>query len=411
VITDICLDLVINMKKNLSLYIHIPFCVHKCVYCDFLSFDDRNITDYMQYITAICNEISLYKTFADRYTVKTVYIGGGTPSILDEVMIECIMNSVKSTFQLDRFPEITIEANPGTIKYSNLLKYLEYGINRISIGMQSADNELLKKLGRIHTFEQFEESFEDVRRAGFKNINVDIMSGIPGQTVHSLVDTLTRVTELRPEHISVYSLQVEEGTPLASDSELIKQIPDEETDRQMYAMTKRVLSASGYNRYEISNYSLPGYESRHNSVYWTGGEYIGFGLGAASYFKGERFSNITDMDTYIRICEDIRDEIAARTDGYKLYESASSVLRQSTETIYVDSRMEEFMFLGLRMTQGVSRREFRLRFNKDMFEVYGPVINKYMNEGFMDSDSDRVRLTDKGIDVSNIILADFILEK
>lgn len=399
------------MKKNLSLYIHIPFCVHKCAYCDFLSFDNKNITDHMQYTQAICNEISLYKIFADRYTVKTVYIGGGTPSLLDEVMIESILNAIKSTFELDRFPEITIEANPGTIKYSNLLKYLEFGVNRISIGMQSADNEILKNLGRIHTFEQFAESYQDVRRAGFKNINVDVMSGVPGQSVHSFVDTLTRVTELRPEHISVYSLQIEEGTPLASDTEMLKLVPDEETDRQMYAMTKRVLAANGYHRHEISNYCQPGYESRHNSVYWTGGEYIGFGLGAASFFKGERFSNITDMDTYIRICEDIRDEMAARTDAFRLYESAASVMRQNTETMYVDSRMEEFMFLGLRMMAGVSRKEFRLRFGKDMYEIYGTVLNKYINDGYMETDSDRVWLTDKGIDVSNIILSEFILDR
>ncbi len=399
------------MKKNLSLYIHIPFCVHKCAYCDFLSFDNKNITDHMQYTQAICNEISLYKIFADRYTVKTVYIGGGTPSLLDEVMIESILNAIKNTFELDRFPEITIEANPGTIKYSNLLKYLEFGVNRISIGMQSADNEILKNLGRIHTFEQFAESYQDVRRAGFKNINVDVMSGVPGQSVHSFVDTLTRVTELRPEHISVYSLQIEEGTPLASDTEMLKLVPDEETDRQMYAMTKRVLAANGYHRYEISNYCQPGYESRHNSVYWTGGEYIGFGLGAASFFKGERFSNITDMDTYIRICEDIRDEMAARTDSFRLYESAASVMRQNTETMYVDSRMEEFMFLGLRMMAGVSRKEFRLRFGKDMYEIYGTVLNKYINDGYMETDSDRVWLTDKGIDVSNIILSEFILDR
>ena len=399
------------MKKNLSLYIHIPFCVHKCAYCDFLSFDNRNITDHMRYTAALCNEISLYKIFADRYTVKTVYIGGGTPSLVDEVMIESVLNAVKSTFEMDRFPEITIEANPGTIKYSNLLKYLEYGVNRISIGMQSADDTVLRNLGRIHTFEQFAESFQDVRRAGFKNINVDVMSGVPGQTVHSFVDTLTRVTELRPEHISVYSLQVEEGTPLASDQELLRMIPDEETDRQMYAMTKRVLAANGYGRYEISNYCQPGYESRHNMVYWTGGEYIGFGLGAASYFKGERFTNITDLDTYIRICEDVRDELAERTDTFRLYESAASVLRKDTETIYVDSRIEEFMFLGLRMMAGVSRREFRLRFGKDMYEVYGPILNKYINDGYMETDSDRVWLTDKGIDVSNVILSDFILDR
>lgn len=399
------------MKKNLSLYVHIPFCVHKCAYCDFLSFENRNLTDHMQYTTALCNEISMYKPFADRYTVKTIYIGGGTPSVLDEVMIESILNTISNVFQVDRFPEITIEVNPGTIKYSNLLKYAEYGVNRVSIGMQSADDRILKNLGRIHNFEQFVEGYNDVRRAGFKNINVDIMSGVPGQTIHSFVDTLTRVTELKPEHISVYSLQVEEGTPLSENQELLRLIPDEETDRQMYAMTKKVLAACGYKRYEISNYSQPGYESRHNSVYWTGGEYIGFGLGAASYFKGERFSNIKDIEIYNRICEDVREAITGNADPFKLYESAASRLRTSTETMYIDSRIEEYMFLGLRMMAGVSRKEFRLRFNKDMYEVYGPVINKYVDEGYMETDGDRVWLTDRGIDVSNYILSDFILDR
>ena len=185
----------------------------------------------------------------------------------------------------------------------------------------------------------------------------------------------------------------------------------EEIDRQMYAMTKRVLGACGYNRYEISNYSLPGFESRHNKVYWTGGEYIGFGLGASSYYKGERYTSIKDMSEYIRICEDIRDEIAANADPYKLYESAASVLRESSETIYIDERMTEYMFLGLRMMAGVSRKEFRVRFNKDIYEVYGPVINKYMTDGYMETDGDRIWLTDKGIDVSNIILADFMLDR
>ena len=399
------------MKKKLSLYIHIPFCVKKCSYCDFLSFDDKNITDQMQYVSALCSEINLYKPFADRYVISTIYIGGGTPSLLDEVLIENIMNTISKTFQIDRFPEITIEANPGTIKYSNLLKYLEYGINRISIGMQSADNAVLGYLGRIHTFEQFEEAYQDVRRAGFQNVNVDIMSGVPGQNIHSYVDTLTRVTELKPEHISAYSLQVEEGTPLASDEKLLSMIPEEEIDRQMYAMTKTVLGACGNSRYEISNYSLPGFESRHNKVYWTGGEYIGFGLGASSYYKGERYSNIKDLSEYIRICEDIRDDIAANEDPYKLYESAASVLRESSETIYVDVRMTEYMFLGLRMMAGVSRKEFRLRFNKDIYEVYGPVINKYMTDGYMETDGDRIWLTDRGIDVSNVILADFMLDR
>ena len=237
------------------------------------------------------------------------------------------------------------------------------------------------------------------------------MSGLPGQDVHTLVDTLTKVTEMKPEHISVYSLQVEEGTPLSQREDMLALIPDENTDRMMYSMTKKVLKAAGYKRYEISNYSLPGLESQHNKVYWTGGQYIGFGIGAASYFKGERFNNIKNLDNYIEICEDVRDELTKDTDRVRLYDSATGILREDIQTVYIDQRIEEFMYLGLRMTAGVSREEFKLRFNRDMFELYGDVINKYINQGFMKAEGNRVMLTDKGIDVSNYILSDFILDK
>ena len=225
------------------------------------------------------------------------------------------------------------------------------------------------------------------------------------------MDTLTKVCELSPEHISVYSLQVEKDTPLYDREDLIDMIPDESADREMYSMTKKVLKSFGYNRYEFSNYSKPGYESRHNSVYWTGGQYIGFGIGAASFFKGQRFTNIKNLDSYIEICEDIRDELTRDTDRNKLYDNATMVLRTDVETMFIDKRMEEFMYLGLRMTAGVSREEFKQRFDRDMFDVYGEVINKYTDQGFMSVDENRVRLTDRGIDVSNYILADFILDK
>ena len=397
------------MKKPLSIYIHIPFCKHKCIYCDFLSFDNETVTKQIQYINALMSEIRLYKPFADRYSVKTIYIGGGTPTILDEALIGNVLDVVKQTFKLDRFTEITIEANPGTIKYTDMLAYRKHGINRLSIGLQSADDELLRVLGRIHNYEEFESGYDAARRAGFENISVDVMSGLPGQDMHRLVDTLTRVTELGPEHISVYSLQIEEGTPLSKRNDILGSIPDENLDRSMYAMTKKVLRTAGYNRYEISNYSKPRCESRHNMVYWTGGQYIGFGLGAASYFKGERFNNIKKLDDYIEICEDIRDELIKDTDKVRLYDSAVSILRENVQTIYVENRMEEFMYLGLRMTAGVSRSEFKDRFKREMSDVYAEPINKYIDQGVMKSEGDRVWLTDYGLDVSNYILADFLL--
>ena len=398
------------MKRNLSLYIHIPFCVQKCLYCDFLSFDDVLYAKQLSYIDALRTEIRLYQPYADRYSVKTIFIGGGTPSILDESLIEAILTQVRSVFRVDRFAEITIEANPGTMKYTDLLAYQSYGINRLSIGLQSADDELLEMLGRIHNFDQFVAGFNSARRAGFRNINVDVMSGIPGQDMHSYVDTLTRVMEFRPEHISAYSLQVEEGTKLAADENLLGMLPEEETDRRMYAMTKKILRTNGYERYEFSNYCQPGFECRHNIVYWTGGEYIGFGLGAASLFKGERFSNLRELDRYLELMEEAGKLMTPEQDLTRLYDAVVERLRQDTTAMYIDRRMEEFMFLGLRMIRGVSRTEFRERFNREMFDIYGMVINRYVDDGFLKLEDDRVALTDAGIDVSNHILADFILE-
>ena len=369
------------MKRNLSLYIHIPFCVQKCLYCDFLSFDDTLYAKQLQYMDALRTELKLYQPYADRYSVKTIFIGGGTPSTMDESLIEALLTQIRSVFRVDRFAEITIEANPGTLKYTDLLAYQSYGINRLSIGLQSADDELLKMLGRIHNFDQFVAGFTSARRAGFRNINVDVMSGIPGQDMHSYVDTLTRVMEYRPEHISAYSLQVEEGTKLAADEYLLGMLPEEEVDRRMYAMTKKILRTNGYERYEFSNYAQPGFECRHNLVYWTGGEYIGFGLGAASLFKGERFSNLRDLDQYLELMGEVAKLMTPEMDLLQLYDAATVKLRCDNTAMYVDRRMEEYMFLGLRMIRGVSRTEFKEKFNKEMFDVYGPVINKYVDDG------------------------------
>ncbi|MCR5228162.1 MAG: radical SAM family heme chaperone HemW [Eubacterium sp.] len=397
------------MRKPLSIYVHIPFCKHKCMYCDFLSFEGETSTKKIQYINALMSEIRMYKPYADRYIVKTIYIGGGTPSFLDEAMIGNVINTIKHIFKVDRFPEITIEVNPGTIKYTDLLAYREYGINRLSIGLQSADDEILRLMGRIHNYEEFVDGFEAARRAGFENISVDAMTSLPGQDMHTMVDTLTRITELGPEHISVYSLQVEDGTKLKERPDLLNMIPDEDTDRSMYYMTKKVLKVAGYERYEISNYSKPGYESRHNMVYWTGGQYIGLGIGASSYFKGERFSNIKNLDNYIEICDDVREELTKDTDRIKLYDSATSILRENVQTIFLESRIEEYMFLGLRMIKGINRKDFSEKFNRDVFELYGDIINKYVDQGYMYADENVVALTDKGIDVSNYILSDFML--
>lgn len=399
------------MKRYVSLYVHIPFCAVKCKYCDFLSFDGESYGTMLRYVDCLCQEIKLYEPVAGDCVVRSVFIGGGTPSLLDESLITNIMAFIRRTFMLEKDAEVTIEANPGTLRHQKLNGYKAAGINRISIGLQSADNAMLKRLGRLHNYDQFVASYKAARRAGFKNINVDVMSGLPGQTIHSYVDTLSRVIDFQPEHISAYSLSIEEGTPFAQDESVLEALPTEIIDRKMYEITKKLLAANGYDRYEFSNYAKSGYECRHNMVYWTGGEYIGFGIGASSYFQGKRFSNIRDIFTYINMMEETAEKFVTADSMEMLYNDTVRQLRENVTTIYIDSRMEEFMFLGLRMTCGISRSDFEERFKKDIYEVYGPVLNKYIDQGFMATAGDRIYLTDAGIDVSNVILADFLLDK
>lgn len=399
------------MKKFLSLYIHIPFCAVKCKYCDFLSYDGESYGTMLRYVDCLCQEIKLYAPIADEYIVRSIFIGGGTPSLLDESLIVNIMAFIKKTFTLEKNVEVTIEANPGTLRHQKLNGYKQAGINRISIGLQSADDSMLKRLGRLHNYDQFVASYKAARRAGFDNINIDVMSGLPGQSIHSYVDTLSKVIDYEPEHISAYSLSIEEGTPFANDPSILESLPPEMIERRMYEITKKLLSVNGYERYEISNYAKPGYECRHNMVYWTGGEYVGFGLGASSYFQGKRFSNLRDIFKYLNLMEDLSDRFVETDNLETLYNETTRILRENVTPIYIDSRMEEFMFLGLRMMCGVSREDFAERFKKDIYEVYAPVLNKYIDEGYMATDGDRIYLTDMGIDVSNVILADFLLDK
>ena len=365
----------------------------------------------LRYVDSLCQEIKLYAPIAGDYIVRSVFIGGGTPSLLDEGLITNIMAFIRKTFTLEPDAEISIEANPGTLRHQKLNGYKSAGINRISIGLQSADDEMLKKMGRLHNYDQFVASYKAARRAGFNNINVDIMSGLPGQTIHSYVDTLSRVLDFGPEHISSYSLSIEPGTPFANDPEILESLPPEMIDRRMYEITKKLLAAHGYDRYEISNYARAGYECKHNMVYWTGGEYIGFGIGASSYFQGKRFNNMRDIFQYIELMEETSEKFVEMDNMEILYNDTTRKLRENVTPVYIDARMEEFMFLGLRMMCGISREDFEERFNKDIYEVYGPVLNKYIDMGYMAAIDDRIILTDMGIDVSNTILADFILDK
>ena len=387
------------MRKKLSIYIHIPFCVKKCVYCDFLSFgaDDPQINRSgavrKAYVQSICRELLSYKSISKDYIVKTIFIGGGTPSILLPGEIMNILATLRSIFKVDEEAEITIEVNPGTLTAIKAAEYLAAGINRMSIGLQSAHNDELAMLGRIHTYEQFLTSYQTARDAGFRNINVDLISAIPGQTLHSYLDTLERVLKCRPEHISSYSLIVEDGTPLAGDQKLLSKLPDEETDREMYEATGKVLEMSGYKRYEISNYARKGKECIHNLGYWSGIPYLGFGLGASSYFEGTRFSNEKNLEEYQK----------------KPY--VPFMMREDYTVLSEKDEIEEFMFLGLRKRAGISEREFKERFRVGLKDIYGKVIAKYEEMDLLEwtADGKMLRLTDAGIDVSDYIFCDFML--
>lgn len=402
------------MRKKLSIYIHIPFCVKKCVYCDFLSFgaDDPQINRSgairKAYVQSICRELLSYKSISKDYIVKTIFIGGGTPSILLPGEIMNILATLRSIFKVDEEAEITIEVNPGTLTAIKAAEYLAAGINRMSIGLQSAHNDELAMLGRIHTYEQFLTSYQTARDAGFRNINVDLISAIPGQTLHSYLDTLERVLKCRPEHISSYSLIVEDGTPLAGDQKLLSKLPDEETDREMYEATGKVLEMSGYKRYEISNYAKPGYECRHNIVYWTMDEYIGIGIGAASFFNGRRYSNTSDIKQYVDTMEEVFEKRSI-DEAYRIPELLS--IRHIDETVDIDTLMEEYVIFGLRMTRGISVADFYERFGHSLYDVYGDIIRGYVASGHMKDEKGMVCFTRKGIDVSNRILVDFLQDK
>ena len=390
-------------KRKLELYLHIPFCIRKCSYCDFLSFAaDESLK--ARYAGQLIEEIHAKSAaFADR-EISTLFIGGGTPSILKAESLAQIMAAVRADFALAADCEATIEANPGTLTADWLETCRAAGLNRLSLGLQSADDGELRTLGRIHTWEQFLASYGMVRRAGFENVNVDLMSALPGQSLASWERSLREVTALEPEHISAYSLIVEEGTPFCErySGAGAKLLPDEDTERAMYRAAKEILGRAGFERYEISNYAKPGRACRHNIGYWTGEEYLGLGLGASSYVDGWRFSNTGDMERYLAAG---RAEMCGNRDGCghkaAFYESVTRTTEQS--------RMEEFMFLGLRMVRGVPEDEFARRFGKTMDEVYGPVLRQMEELGLMEKDGAFWRLTERGIDVSNGVMAELLL--
>ena len=383
-------------KKPLGLYIHIPFCVQKCKYCDFLS-APADDTAKKRYADALCKEITGYKELTKDYELATIYFGGGTPSILDVSLTEQILDTVRNCFAVKQAAEITLEVNPGTASLEKLKRYIELGINRLSIGVQSAKEKELALLGRIHTFEEAKQTVLWAREAGFTNISLDLMSALPNQSLEDYKENVEAVLALNPEHISSYSLIVEEGTPFygqyAEGAPKESELPDEETDRAMYAYTKERLVQAGYHRYEISNYAKPGFESRHNSSYWVGTEYLGVGLGASSLFTNARYHNETDLLTYM-------EEMEAGKD-----------VRREIERLVPEEQMEEFMILGLRMMRGVSRAEFQKRFGTPIETVYGSALKKLERQGLLALEGDTISLTDTGIDVSNQVFVEFVPEE
>lgn len=398
-------------KKPLGIYVHIPFCIQKCLYCDFLSAPSDETTRE-SYVNALLAEIDAQAPLYKGFQVHTVFFGGGTPSLLMPEQTAAILERLYQRFSFlpEKEMEITLEANPGTLTEEKLRAWRKAGVNRLSIGLQSAHDEELKSLGRIHTRKEFLWGYEAARRAGFSNLNIDLMSALPGQSVESWMDTLESVVELKPEHISAYSLIIEEGTPFydwygpqdaASEKrqmEKRKPLPSEEEDRLMYERTGEYLAKGGYGRYEISNYALPGFACRHNLAYWERTDYAGFGLGAASLRENVRWSNTAELAEYLAHAGQTGEETRIKKEMTRLS---------------IQDQMEEFMFLGLRKTEGVSASTFERLYGKPLEAVYEEPVERLIREGLLlryqkEDGSVFFRLSDKGIDVSNYALAMFL---
>ena len=369
------------MKKSLGIYIHIPFCLRKCNYCDFCSFPDRDKETVLKYADSVCRDIKRSPQTKGEYTVDTVYFGGGTPSLMPKEGIEKILNSLRSHFDIAEEAEITMECNPATADLEYLSAVHEMGINRLSIGLQSAVDGELKLLGRAHSLEDFKGCYDNARRAGFDNVSVDLMYGIPDQTEESLFQSLRFIETIAPEHVSVYGLMIEEGTYFASHEKELR-LADDDGQAQMYLLISGELARMGYGKYEISNFSLQGRESRHNMRYWHCLEYLGFGVAAHSYFQGERYGNSRDIGGYLQ--------------GVNITEER--------ETVDGDGERAEYLMLGMRLAEGVSRKEYASRFGRELDGDLPPMEELFF-EGFLLDDGDRICFTDKGFLVSNEIIA------
>ena len=387
--------------KNVGLYIHIPFCKQKCQYCDFKSYTGKEklIDTYIKWLefelkgVGEGNRLDYENNLDDLAVVKSIYIGGGTPSFIDGKYIEEILSIANEYYTVDDNAEITIEVNPGTIDKDKFETYLRSGINRISIGLQSTHDRLLKELGRIHTYEDFLNTYNLARSVGFKNINVDLMLGLPNQSLQDLEESLKEIIKLNPEHISVYSLIIEEGTLFYKKLEMNEIVlPDDELERKMYWGTKKKLENAGYVHYEISNFAKPGFESKHNLSCWNQEEYIGIGVAAHSYTNDVRYSNIDSVEEYIKNYEEDNE-----TDNFVFHEKQTKI-----------SKMKEFMMLGLRKIQGIYIQDFKNKFGENPIYLYRKELEKLVNEELLEIDGDIIKLTNKGIDLANLVWEEFV---
>lgn len=376
--------------NRLGIYIHVPFCIKKCSYCDFLSFDAKGPSQWQEYGIELIKEVEAYGDFLkEDYIVDTVFFGGGTPSILQADLVSEILDKINSSFSLTPNPEITIEANPGTVSEGKLDKYLAAGINRLSIGVQSFDEDLLGLLGRIHGKEEAKEAYKMARRAGFKNINLDLMFAIPTQTLELWQESLAEAIELSPEHLSFYGLSYEAGTPF-DEARIRKEIIpiDEGLDRRMYRRGLATLRANGYEHYEISNMAKPGFECKHNLKYWSMEDYLGLGMGSHSFIRGKRFSNTKDWGKYFTVNKVEEEHLNSEYDN-----------------------ISEYIFTGLRRTKGISFDDFHERFGIAYVDYLGErkkQLYEYQDKGLLTIDVKGMGLTEAGIDFSNRILADLI---
>ena len=378
--------------KKIGVYIHIPFCKQKCYYCDFISYANKE-QYFDKYVQALITEMSSFLDNND-VEIETIYIGGGTPSIIDAKYIEKVMAKLQEKNALITAKEITIEVNPGTVTEEKLKTYKKIGINRLSIGLQSTDNNILKTIGRIHSYEDFLNTYKLARNQGFDNINVDLMIGLPNQKISDIKSSLEEITELKPEHISVYSLIVEENTPIEKMLNIGKlELPDEELERNMYWYVKNFLELNGYKHYEISNFAKEGYESKHNLDCWNQKEYIGFGVAAHSYIDDVRFGNTGSIEEYWKNCENGEFE-------------KNRIIDEVEEDVF--SKEQEFMLIGLRKIDGVSIQDFKNKFGENPIFIFKDELSKLVDEGLVVVDFDSIRLTNKGLDLANLVWEEFV---